>query len=168
MAQTFSLGELVEVEVEGVWFDAYVMEVGGKKYKVNYNNQSDAKDFWVKSTEIRKKAKSGDGSTSFEYEYNTGASESDMMKDDKKKGDDKDEKPSNVEVNMVVITLHNTCGKRAQMAVNDEIYPLEAHQKTEIEVPVGALVYTVNGGEKKIKGKVTVKLTTFYSECLGE
>ncbi len=157
--QVYSAGEEVEVEVEGIWFDAIVTEASGKKIKVRYVEESTG-EFWVKAEEVRKK-KSAGGSTTIEY--STGAMDPEQEK--QKELEEEPDKDSPVVVEEVVVTLHNTCDRKREMMIGDEKFSLDANQKNEVKVQAGSLVYSVNAAGKVIKGKVTPKLTTFFPDC---
>jgi ribosome assembly protein YihI (activator of Der GTPase) len=159
LAQNYRVGEQVEVLVEDVWFDAYIQEIDGKKYRLNYSRTSDETDFWVKEDKIRKRKGNnnpGDGHGSVSFEQTTGA----------KKPESKDTKaevkPSQP---LQLITLHNTCQRQETFVINDEKYNVKSNDKVEVEVELGTLIYSMQNGEKIIKGKVTEKIVVFRPSC---
>lgn len=155
--QTYTIGEKVEVDVEGVWFDAYIIEIDGKKFKVNYQPNSDEKDFWVKESRVRKKPVEGGGKIEIEWATTVQKPE----KEDKKKNTNEEQ----VESKLVKITLHNTCRHRQTFIINDDTYEIDPNKKMQLEVKEGTSIYILSGDKKVIKGKATERINTFLPNC---
>jgi hypothetical protein len=166
LAQNFKVGELVEVKIEDVWFDAYIQEIDGKKIRLNYSMVSDETDFWVKEDELRPKGKStgkkGDGQGSISFEHDAGSRPNETDKDKGKK-DKAEEKITATTAK--IITLHNTCSRPATFQIGEIRYEIERYQKFEIEINLGTSIYTIENGKKMIRGKVTSSITTFRPSC---
>ncbi len=164
-AQSYRVGEQIEVQIEEVWFEAYIIEIDGKKYKLNYARMSDDTDFWVKEEEIRKKtfkdSPSGNGSGSITFKHNAGSGPHDIKKD-KKKNKSKDKY---VATTTKIITLHNTCDRRETFVIQDIQYEIDGYQKIELEVEIGTSIFALENDQKVIRGKVTNSITVFRPAC---
>ena len=160
-SQSYRVGEVVEVLVEDVWFDAYVQEIDGKKLRLNYSRTSDETDFWVKEDKVRKKGGTNNGSGSISFEQTTGAA---PHKTDKPKDKDKD-KSRYTATTTKLITLHNTCSRKETFVIDEVRYEVEGYKKIELEINVGTSIYSLKNNEKVILGKVTNSITTFRPMC---
>ncbi|MBN4071272.1 hypothetical protein JYT72_02060 [Crocinitomix catalasitica] len=163
-SQTYKVGQQIEVQIEDVWFEAYVIEIDGKNYRLNYSRMSDDTDFWVKEEKIRKKTfrddNKGNGNGSVTFEHNTGSKPHDIKKDKKKKSKDK-----YIATTTKIITLHNTCDQRETFVIQDIQYEIDGYQKIDLEVEVGTSIFSLENNQKVIRGRVTNSITVFRPSC---
>ena len=166
-AQTFKVGQAVQVLVEEVWFDAYILEINGKKYRLNYSRESDDSDFWVKEDEIRSKGGSGvnpgDGSGSISFDHFTGSKPSETKKADSKKGKKKKGKTEDVEAK--IVWLKNGCSRKETFVIDDLEYDVGAGMEIKLELNTGTVIYSLVNDQKVIVGKVTRSIVEFRPKC---
>lgn len=158
-SQNYRVGEAVEVLVEDVWFDAYILEVNGKKLRLNYSRISDKTDFWVKETDVRRKVKKGDGSGSVTFKQTTGAPPQKIDKPNSKRTENKESTTTKQ------ITLHNTCSRKETFVINEVEYEVEGYKKIELQIPIGTSIYSLENNKKMIRGKVSESITVFRPNC---
>ncbi len=144
-ASLFKVGDQVDVEERGIWYDATVLDVKDGQYYIHYDRYSSSYDCVVNNDRIRKwtgkkASPSTSGSSSSSGSSGTASRE---------------------------ISLENACQYDVTMYVDDEEYFLRKGQSVDVTITKSVTIYTYINGRKVLKANTCVDcvLWKFFSEC---
>lgn len=144
-ASLFKVGDQVDVEENGIWYDAKVLQVNGGQYYIHYDRYSSRYDCVVNNDRIRKwtgkkASSSSSGSSSSSSSGETASRE---------------------------ISLENTCQHDVTMYVDDDEYFLRKGQSVDVTITKSVTIYTYLNGRKVMKANTCVDcvIWKFFSDC---
>jgi hypothetical protein len=136
----FKANDKVDVEENGIWYDATVLKSNEGQYFIHYDGWSSSYDVVVNNERIRTRTKKDKPTTP--SNMTTGGTSGSGSSGNGGSG-------------LIHVSIQNTCLQDAVMLIDGKEYTIRKNSALELDLEEGTFVYGLNGSKKVLKGTVS-------------